>query len=69
MRIRRLQCSCSRCRKLPEPFELGDAHATAVVLFLDADGARAVADGFQVGDKGGQELYEAADRWEAMRDA
>lgn len=45
------------------------AHNVAVVLHLDADGARAVADALGSGDMGYRELHDAVDSWEAMRDA
>lgn len=48
---------------------IGDAHATAVVLYLDADSAWALAGWIPHEDAAKRELEEAIMRWEAVRDA
>lgn len=63
------RCRCWRCRHLPEPIEVGDAHEVAVVLHLDFDSAHAIAGALGWKDTGAREVAEAADRWQETREA
>lgn len=58
-------CACARCRYAPSPKVIGDAHEIAVVLYLNAESAKALAGAMAPDDLGSIELDEAVTAWEA----
>lgn len=62
------RCTCRKCRWLPTPEQIGDAHEVAVVLHLDVDSAWDVASHMSHSDTGRREIETAIMRWEAARD-